>query len=296
MRVNKWLLIGISLFSVVACTEEIIIDAPEGKKVPVVEGSLTNEVRRHEIILSYTSELYSAEREMIPGAEIYVAGGGDTIYYHEVENKPGHYLSDSVAGKKNTRYHLEINVAENTWHSRPIRMIAEVKMPDNADRIDSIKLLRKQDQQDVPFVEDTVAVRICPYFQTVSDPEIVYNVALYLNGARFRNRPSTLFQLFQMRGYAGYYFNGPEMLENNIEVPVGIMNTSYLHEGDTIGLKLHSISKDYMYYLLNQKLAIGVNPIMGAFPAMFTNIMSDCDAIGWFSATSVIGAEAIYHK
>lgn len=296
MRVNKWLLIGISLFSVVACTEEIIIDAPEGKKVPVVEGSLTNEVRRHEIILSYTSELYSTEREMIPGAEIYVAGGGDTIYYHEVENKPGHYLSDSVAGKKNTRYHLEINVAENTWHSRPIRMIAEVKMPDNADRIDSIKLLRKQDQQDVPFVEDTVAVRICPYFQTVSDPEIVYNVALYLNGARFRNRPSTLFQLFQMRGYAGYYFNGPEMLENNIEVPVGIMNTSYLHEGDTIGLKLHSISKDYMYYLLNQKLAIGVNPIMGAFPAMFTNIMSDCDAIGWFSATSVIGAEAIYHK
>ena len=296
MRVNKWLLIGISLFSVVACTEEIIIDAPEGKKVPVVEGSLTNEVRRHEIILSYTSELYSTEREMIPGAEIYVAGGGDTIYYHEVENKPGQYLSDSVAGKKNTRYHLEINVAENTWHSRPIRMIAEVKMPDNADRIDSIKLLRKQDQQDVPFVEDTVAVRICPYFQTVSDPEIVYNVALYLNGARFRNRPSTLFQLFQMRGYAGYYFNGPEMLENNIEVPVGIMNTSYLHEGDTIGLKLHSISKDYMYYLLNQKLAIGVNPIMGAFPAMFTNIMSDCDAIGWFSATSVIGAEAIYHK
>lgn len=296
MRVNKWLLIGISLFSVVACTEEIIIDAPEGKKVPVVEGSLTNEVRRHEIILSYTSELYSTEREMIPGAEIYVAGGGDTIYYHEVENKPGHYLSDSVAGKKNTRYHLEINVAENTWHSRPIRMIAEVKMPDNADRIDSIKLLRKQDQQDVPFVEDTVAVRICPYFQTVSDPEIVYNVALYLNGARFRNRPSTLFQLFQMRGYAGYYFNGPEMLENNIEVPVGIMNTSYLHEGDTIGLKLHSISKDYMYYLLNQKLAIGVNPIMGAFPAMFTNIMSDCDAIGWFSATSVIGAEVIYHK
>ena len=99
-----------------------------------------------------------------------------------------------------------------------------------------------------------------------------------------------------MRGYAGYYFNGPEMLENNVEVPVGIMNTSYLHEGDTIGLKLQSISKDYMYYLMNQKLAIGVNPIMGAFPAMFTNIMSNCNAIGWFSATSVIQGEVIYHK
>jgi hypothetical protein len=205
-------------------------------------------------------------------------------------------LTDYVAGKKNNRYHLEINVVENTWSSRPIRMIAEVKMPNNADGIDSIKLLRKQDEQDVPFVEDTVAVRICPYFQTLSNPDIVYNVALYLNGNRFKNRPSSLFQLFQMRGYAGYYFNGPDMLQNNVEVPVGIMNTSYLHEGDTIGLKLQSISKDYMYYLFNQKLAIGVNPIMGAFPAMYTNIMSNCGAIGWFSATSVIGAEAIYHQ
>ena len=141
-----------------------------------------------------------------------------------------------------------------------------------------------------------MAVRICPYFQTLSDPEIVYNVELYLNGARFKNRPSKLFQLFQMRGYAGYYFNGPEMLENNVEVPVGIMNTVYLHEGDRVGLKLYSISKDYMYYLLNQKLAIGINPIMGAFPAMFTNIMSNCNAIGWFSATSMIEAEAIYHE
>jgi hypothetical protein len=247
IKVYKWLSICFSFWTVVACTEEMEIDTPEGRKVPVVEGYLTDEVKRHEIILSYSSELYSGEREMIPGAEIYVAGGGDTIYYYEQEDNPGHYLTDYVAGRKNTRYHLEICVVDNTLISRPIRMNAEVKMPNNAYCIDSIKLLRKQDQQDVPFVEDTVAVRICPYFQTLSNPDIVYNVALYLNGARFKNRPSSLFQLFQMKGYAGYYFNGPEMLENNIEVPVGIMNTAYLHEGDTIGLKLQSISKDYMY-------------------------------------------------
>ena len=76
---------GVSLFSVVACTEEISIDTPEGKKVPVVEGYLTDEVKRHEISLSYTSKLYSGEKEMISGAEVYVAGGGDTIYYYEQE-------------------------------------------------------------------------------------------------------------------------------------------------------------------------------------------------------------------
>ena len=98
-----------------------------------------------------------------------------------------------------------------------------------------------------------------------------------------------------MKGYAGYYFNGPEMLEDNIELPLGVMNKVYLHDGDTVKMKLYSISKDYMYYLLNQKLAIGVNPVMGAFPAMFTNLQSNCGAVGWFSATSVIEAEDIYH-
>ena len=86
------------------------------------------------------------------------------------------------------------------------------------------------------------------------------------------------------------------MLEDNIEIPVGIMNKVYLQDGYKVKLKLHSISKDYMYFLLSLKLSIGANPVMGAFPANFTNIFSNCGAIGWFSATSVIEAEAIYHE
>ena len=174
--VYKKLLIFFSLLSIVACTEEMEIDTPEGKKVPVVEGYLTDEVKQHEVILSYSSDLYSLEREMIPNAVVYVAGGGDTIYYHEQKDNPGHYLTDSVAGKKNRRYHLDIRVAENTLSTRTLHMQADLKMPNNANCIDSIRLLRKHDQQDIPFVEDTTAVRICPYFQTLSDPEIVYNV------------------------------------------------------------------------------------------------------------------------
>ena len=99
-----------------------------------------------------------------------------------------------------------------------------------------------------------------------------------------------------MKGYAGYYFNGPEMLKDNVEIPVGIMNKSYLHEGDVIKVKLYSISEDYRYFLVAQKLAIGVNPAMGAYPAMFSNITSNCNAIGWFNATSVIEGENVYHE
>lgn len=289
------LLAGLGLLA--SCTEEITMDLPEGKIVPVVEGSITTEYKRHEVILSYSAGLYDEESpEMISNAEVYVTSGNDTIWYYEQEDNPGHYLTDSVAGVKNRWYHLEVNVEEPTMYSWPIQMYADTKMVNNVEIIDSVKLLPKHDENNIPLVDDSAAVCVCPYFQTLSDSTIVYNVELYLNGKLFKNRPSKLFQLFPMQGYAGYYFNGPEMLTNNIEIPVGIMNKSYMHEGDVVTVKLYSISKDYMYFLVAQKLAIGVNPVMGAFPAMFTNIFSDCDAIGWFNATSVAEGEGVYHK
>ena len=282
---------------VASCTEDITMDLPTGKKVPVMEGSLTNEFKRHEAILSYSSELYNTDGfEMISGAEIYVVGGEDTIWYYEQEDNPGHYLTDSVAGVMNRRYHFEVNIEDNPLLPRPLNAYADTKMSNNASCMDSVRLLPLRNEQGIPFVDDSAAVCVCPYFQTLSNPDIVYNVELYLNGSLFKNRPSKLMNLFSMKGYAGYYFNGPEMLEDNMEVPVGIMNKSYMHEGDVVKVKLYSISKDYMYFLIGQKLAIGVNPVMGAFPAMFSNIFSNCNAIGWFNATSVIEGESVYHE
>ena len=281
-----------------SCTEDIVMELPEGKKIPVVEGSITDEYKRHEVILSYSSELYSTEnREMISGAEVYVKSNNDTIWYYEQENKPGHYLSDSVAGVKNRRYHFEVRAEENTLYSTPLIIYADTKMSNNpSGGIDSVGLLPLRNEEGIPFVDENAAVCVCPYFQTLSNPNIVYLVELYLNGRLFKNRPSKLFNLYPMKGYAGYYFNGPEMLQNNTEIPVGVMNKSYLHEGDVIGVKLYSISEDYEYFLIGQKLAIGVNPVMGAFPAMFSNLFSNCNAIGWFNATSVLVGEGVYHE
>ena len=289
-------LTGLALLTA-SCTEEIRMDLPQGKRVPVVEGTLTDEYKRHEVTLSYSSEMYSTDDpEMISHAQVYVAAGEDTVWDHERGGGPGDYLTAAVLLRKHRWYHLEINVEENILYSRPIRMYADVKMGNNATAIDSVLLLPKRDANNIPLLNDSAAVCVCPYFQTLADSSIVYNVELYLNGRLFKNRPSKLFNLFPMQGYAGYYFNGPEMLADNVEIPVGIMNKSYLHEGDVVKVKLYSITKDYMYFLVGQKLAIGVNPVMGAFPAMFTNIFSNCDAIGWFNASSVIEGEGVYHE
>lgn len=279
-----------------SCTEEIMIDVPEGRKVPVVEGYMTNEYKRHEVILSYSSPLYSEEKEMITGAEVYVVVDNDTIRYYEQLDNPGHYLTDSVAGRKQRWYHLDVHVPQNTLLDVPIFMYADSYMPKNVDHIDSLALLPLLTEEGIPFVDENAAICVCPYFQALPDTGIVYNVELFLNGKKFKNRPSQFFQIFSMRNFAGCYFNGPEMLKGDPAVHMGIMNKSYMHEGYVVKMKLHSITKDYMYFLYNQKLSVGANPIMGAFPSNFSNIFSNCDAIGWFSTTSVASGEGVYHE
>lgn len=283
------------ILSITSCTESITIDPPEEIVLPVVEGYITNEFKQHEITLSYSSKLYAHNTEMISDAEVFVRSGHDTIWYHEQPDNPGHYLSDSVAGVKRRWYHLDVTVKKNKLYNRPLRIIASSYMPNNVDQIDSLALLPLRNEEGIPFVDDEAAVCVCPYFQALPDSNIVYNVELFLNGKPFKNRPSKIFNLFAMRGYTGYYFNGPEMLQNNVEIPVGIMNKSYLKEGDVVKLRLVSITQDYMYFLISQKLAVGSNPVMGAFPSNLTNLSSDCNAIGWFSTTSVVEIEGVYH-
>jgi hypothetical protein len=52
-----------------SCTEEIVMDVPQGRRVPVIEGSITDECKRHEVTLSTSSALYDTTgREMISHA------------------------------------------------------------------------------------------------------------------------------------------------------------------------------------------------------------------------------------
>lgn len=68
---KKIVIYCLSVFSMLlfsACTEKIVMDVPEGRKRPVVEGYFTDELKCHEVILSYSSEFYSDDMEMISGA------------------------------------------------------------------------------------------------------------------------------------------------------------------------------------------------------------------------------------
>ena len=136
----KKLLIPILLiFTMFSCREDVVIDLEEGSPMIGVEGSFTDEFKRHEVILSYTADFYNADEiKMVTGAKVAVTDGVDTIPYLEQKDQPGHYLTDSVAGNKNTMYKLLVEVPDETEGVR--RLFAECYMTDNVEEIDSIVL------------------------------------------------------------------------------------------------------------------------------------------------------------
>lgn len=278
-------------FAMFSCREEIIIDLEEGSPLIGVEGSITDEYKRHEVILSYTADFYNAEEiRMISGAKVVVTDGVDTIPYWEQADQPGHYLTDSVAGRKKTLYTLLVDVPEEGGGYK--RLSAESYMQDNVEEIDSIVLKRTSMFPNVPLW-DTIFM-LYPYFQSLPDPSIVYMIKVTQDTVP---QNDTLLQAnsIPMAGYAGYYVNGPEMLENTSEIPVAMMTKSELHDGMYIRLDLLSIPSDYMMFVFSVKMTMGSNPMMGPPTNVLTNIQPSREAVGWFYAASVVSKELIYH-
>ena len=281
------------LLAMFSCREDIIIDLEEGSPLIGVEGSFTDEFKRHEVILSYTADFYNADEiKMITGAKVAVTDGVDTIPYLEQMDQPGHYLTDSVAGHKKTLYTLLVDVPNENLEGTFKRFYAESYMNDNVDEIDSIVLKRSLMFPDAPMF-DTIYM-LYPYFQSLPDPSIVYMIKVTEDSIP---QNDTLLQVnsIPMAGYAGYYVNGPEMLENNMEIPVAMLTESQLYDGKQIRLDLLSIPYDYMMFVFNVKMAMGSNPMMGPPTNVMTNIQPSGEAVGWFYAASVVSKEMVYH-
>lgn len=286
------MLIPMMLFAMFSCTEDFEIDLEEGSPLIGVEGSFTDEYKRHEVILSYTSDFYNSDEiKYISGARVVVTDGVDTIPFLEQPDQPGHYLTDSVAGRKKTLYTLLVDVPDEVEGFK--HLFAESYMADNVEEIDSLVLKTNSLFPGIPLW-DTIYM-LYPYFQSLSDPSIVYMVKVTEDTIP---QNDTLMQVncIPMAGYAGYYVNGPEMLQNTSEIPVCMITESQLYDGKLIRLDLFSIPYDYMLFVYNVKMAMGSNPMMGSPTNVMTNIQPSGAAVGWFYAASVVSKEITYFK
>ena len=284
------LLMLASLFS---CREDIVVDVEEGVPMIGVEASFTDVYKRHEVILRYTADFYNAKDiDMISGARVVVTDGVDTIPFLEQSDQPGHYLTDSVAGRKKTLYRLLVDVPDEGEPDGFLHLSAESYMNDNIEVIDSL-VLKQFDLIPGVSVTDTVYL-IYPYFQSLPDPSIVYLVRLFVDEAPYADTLTEALAI-PMAGYAGYYVNGPEFLQNNMEIAVGKRKRCKMHDGEVIRLDLQSIPMDYMSFIYSLMMSVGSNPLMGPPTNVPTNLQPPGSAVGWFYAASVVSAETVYH-
>ena len=279
-----------------ACTEDIVIDVEEGNHRIGVEASFTNELKRHETILSYTADFYNQnEIQMVSGATVYVTDGVDTMYYYEDEEQPGHYFTDSVAGRKNTVYRLCVEAVDQDGESQSL--FAEGLIPDNVESIDSLAIKHYNGSNDsIPsiFLIDTVEW-VYPYFQSLPDPGIIYMPKVWKNDTLVSDSLS-LSLMIPQGGFAGYYVNGPEMLESNKEIPIGYFLRSKLNDGDEIRADLYSITPDYYYYFYSILMSTGSNPMLGAPANVSSNIQPEGEGVGWFFTASVVTGSTVFRK
>lgn len=272
-----------------ACTQEIVIDLEEGKPLIGVSASITDEVMRHEAVLSFTTDFYSTESpRMLSDAIVRLTDGTNVYLYEEQEDNPGHYLTvDSFAGVQGRTYTLTVDALNG---DDSVHLYAQSFMNYNVPAIDSVCI--------APFVMDGVPIPtiqcLYPYFQSLPDPTIVYMVKIAKNDTVIADTLSS-YSCIPMAGYAGYYVNGPEMLEKNMLIPIGMFMPDQLHDGDSIVSALYSISIDYMMYITYVMTSIGSNPLMGPPTNVPSNILPKGEAVGWFDAASVVRATTIYH-
>ena len=292
-RLNRiWIMLPLMLLF--SCTEDIIIDLEEGEPMVGVEASFTNELKHHEAILSYTANFYNSEDvEMISGAHVFVTDGVDTIPYIESAEEPGHYFTDLVAGKKNTFYRLQVAVPDEREKDGFLHLTAESFMKDNVEFIDSLVMKPYQSVSGLPMFDTIICMY--PYFQSLPDMSIVYMIDIWKNDT-LQTDTLTSKMSIPMAGYAGYYINGEEFLQENMEIPISFTSQKKLHDGDRFKADIISIPTDYMVYVYSLSASLGSNPMMGPPSNVITNIQPQGKGVGWFYAASVVSAETVWHK
>lgn len=103
-----------------SCVEEIALYSENFEEAIVIEGLVTNELKKHEIKISQTFAIDSTGPKPVSGADISVTGEEEHIFE---ELEPGRYISiDSFAARPGIDYQLSILVNGNEYISEPTQL------------------------------------------------------------------------------------------------------------------------------------------------------------------------------
>jgi hypothetical protein len=250
--------ISLAILFLCGCTEKIDIDLFESPVNLVVEGYVTDEVKRHSVILSRSSPYFNdSPPEMVSGAAVIIEDS--STLYTLSENSPGIYLTDAFfAGIPGNSYTLIVTVDGETY-------TATSAMP-SVQPIDSIAFYKSETQERV--------YEIGLWTQEPSEPGNHYFWRVYKD---FVLMSKNITQL---------EFANDDLINGNYLSGVRVQSVEARAE-NRITLEMASITEEYYEYCLAiiKETLYADGPFESA-PASITGNISN-GALGFFTAYSL---------
>ena len=269
-------LLTIFLFS---CIEEVEWETEDFKELLVVEGSFTDEYKKHRIKLTKTADYFSDEKTpAVSGADVSITSDSETIQFVESSEKPGVYVTEKpVAGSVGKEYTLNI-VLQNPINNE-IEYTATEKMKPGVD-LDSIQVILYDNPvytDDRPDMDSMMLdVRLFWIKPPVKDH--FYRVQLYLKDS-LSNRTINNFSIFE----------GGEELQG-----ASVSNIHFFKNfqpNDTVVLENTSVSYEYNEYIDGMKNITNQEDDqffdMSGPPANAVGNIEGAEALGYFRVSSV---------
>jgi len=273
----RYIFAGFLALFLFSCEEEIEWDTEDVEKMLVVEGSFTNELKHHRVILTKTAPYFSnQETPAVEGAEIYISSETDTFTFTESSEKPGEYITDEIkAGEPGKTYRLHINL-ENPINGQK-KYYAEETMVPGLIMTDLDAFI-----YDNPiYVEqsglDSLMLIVTIYGQEPKDIENNYMVKLRKNQEPMHDTISQVGIYTDEQEFEAEYANNLFFFDG------------YLPD-DTLELELSSVSDHFRNYIDGvQKLANqSGNPFdLSGPPANALGNIEGAEAMGYFRVSSV---------
>lgn len=248
-----------------ACKKVIQVDLKNAASQIVIEGEITNLPEGYRVTITKTVP-FSDDNVFPPvtGATVHVKDSSNGINYPFDETEPGIYTMKNFTGVPKHIYNLYVQAEGKSY-------TASSRMPEVVE-LDSITFALNTDFNNKKDINAVV---------NFQDPEGLgnyYQFIEYLNG---RLVPNTF--VFEDRLSDARYIQQP--LFND---------STYLHRGDTLLLKMYCIDKSAYDYFFTFMQVTGNNNFQSATPANPISNISN-GALGYFSAHTVTREKVIVY-
>lgn len=271
---KNWLL-AILLLAFVACTEQVQIELESTQPRLVVEGSVTTDSCRHQVLLTVTSDYFSNKPPSgLSNATVELSFNDKLILFEKNDSLPGLYESPlAFRGVPGTTYQLDIRDVFIEEGDQNASYRATSTMPGGSEL----------EYIEIEYFPTSLLSGHVVFMYTSHPPDQRdwFGFKLLKNGDLLTDSLSKYFVMADDLFDDGY-FPG---------LPVGFLNDAdprqAVHQGDTVTFELDCIDQFYYEYISSALLEIvGNNPLFSGPPS---NVKSNVDngAFGYFIAYSV---------